>query len=135
MEKIVMMVQPKFTAYSIHILAVLFAGADAGLPIIGHVTLVGVWTVVPRLISVQIQIFILIFYSLECGHVLSQMYWLLIKKEYIIVLLYIISAITNHAVGITAPKWITHKKSSTRPFVADPRPEGVAVNFVDSNHV
>ena len=63
------------------------------------------------------------------------MYWLLIKKEYIIVFLYIISAITNHTIGITAPKRIAQKESSTGTVVAEPGPNGVMINFIDSNHV
>jgi hypothetical protein len=64
-----------------------------------------------------------------------QMYWLLIKKEYIIVFLYIISAITNHAVWITASERIAHKQSDAGTMFAKPGPKGVVINLVYSNHV
>ena len=72
---------------------------------------------------------------MKCWHVYVQMYWLLVKKEYIIVFVYIIAAIIYHTIRITASKWITHEHSNAWPIVFDPRPKGVVVNFVYSNHV
>ena len=63
------------------------------------------------------------------------MYWLLVKKEYIIVFVYIFTAKIYHTVWITASKWIAHEHSKAGPIAIDPGPNGVVVNFVYSKHV
>jgi hypothetical protein len=42
-------------------------------------------------------------------HVYVQMYWLLVKKEYIIVFVYIISAVVHDTVCVTYAKWFAEE--------------------------
>ena len=46
---------------------------------------------------------------LKSFHVYVQMYWLLVKKEYIIVFVYIISAVVHNTVCVTSAKWFAEK--------------------------
>jgi hypothetical protein len=71
----------------------------------------------------------------KSGYVNVQMYWLLIKTEYIIVFVYFVIAIANNTVRITATKRVTHQKSKTWPVFRQPWPKGVVVDLVNSNHV
>ena len=78
----------------------------------------------------------IISYNLiKCGYMNIQMYWLLVKKEYIIMFVYIISAIVHNAVWIASPKWLAEKLSKTRAVLFQPRPKGIVVKFIYSNHV
>jgi hypothetical protein len=42
-----------------------------------------------------------------------QMYWLLVKKEYIIVFVYIISAVVHNAVCVASAKWFAKECSKS----------------------
>ena len=69
------------------------------------------------------------------GTMYVQMYWLLVKKEYIIVFVYIILSVVFYTFGITAAKWIAHVHSVTGQIFGKPWPKGIVIYFVDSNHV
>ena len=79
------------------------------------------------------------FYNLlECCGVYARMYWLLVKKEYIIMFImfvFIISTIVYYAVRVTMPKGITVKYPKASPIFPDPGPESIVINFIYSNHV
>jgi len=60
---------------------------------------------------------------------------LLVKKEYIIVFVYIISTITHHTVGIASAKRITKEFSKARAIFSKPGPKGIVIKFIYSNHV
>ena len=68
-------------------------------------------------------------------HVYAQMNRLLVKKEYIIVFVYIISAIIHHTVRIATSKRFAKECSKTRTVGLQPRPKGIVINFIYSNHV
>jgi len=59
-----------------------------------------------------------------------QMYWLLIKKEYIIVFVHIIIAVVFYTVWVTSTKRVAHEHSEPRPMLLNPRPNGIVVNLV-----
>ena len=63
------------------------------------------------------------------------MNWLLIKKEYIIVFVEIISTVDHYTVWITSPKRFAKEFPKARSVFSDPGPEGVVINFIYSNHV
>jgi hypothetical protein len=71
----------------------------------------------------------------ECRHVYVQMYWLLIKKEYIIVFVYIIVTKVDNTVQITSSKRLAHVHTKPFEILANPGPNSVVINFVYSNHV
>jgi hypothetical protein len=43
-----------------------------------------------------------------------QMYWLLVKKEYIIVFVYIISTVVHYTVCVTSAEWFAEKGPESR---------------------
>ncbi len=81
------------------------------------------------------KVLIAVLYFLKSRHVYVQMYWLLVEKEYIIVFVYIISTIVHYAVWITSSKWLTKEFSKTWAMLAKPRPKGIVIKFIYSNHV
>ncbi len=81
------------------------------------------------------NIYIEFDHLLECGHVYVQMNRLLIKKEYIIVFVYITSTIRNHTVRVTPPKRIADQYTKAWSILFEPMPEGVVIKFIYSNHV
>ena len=80
-------------------------------------------------------IYIVEAYFVKCFKMYIQMYWLLIKKEYIIVFVYIITAIIFYAARVTSAKRVAHVHSNPGQIVPNPRPNGIIVNLVYSNHV
>ena len=88
-------------------------------------------------ISVVIVVYIMIEvdYSIKRGRVYGQMNRLLVKKEYIIVFVVVISSVHYHTVWVTAPKWITVKQSKARSVFVHPRKKSILINFVYSYHV
>ena len=64
-----------------------------------------------------------------------QMYWLLVKKEYIIVFVDVFLAIANNTVWITPSKRVANIQPNPRSMLAQPRPKCIVVNLVYSNHV
>ena len=83
----------------------------------------------------NVNIFIQFRDPLKSRYVYVQMNWLLIKKEYIIVFVCIVSTIIYYAVWITPAKWFTNPFSKSRKIFSNPGPEGVVIKFIYSNHV
>ena len=83
----------------------------------------------------SVDVMIAISHCLKQRLVKIHVYWLLVMKKYKIIFNNVISAIVKQCIGITAPRRVTEKSSSSRSMLVNPGPECVVVNFVYSNHV
>ena len=125
MKEIIQAVPFKMIADVIYIVTVLFAGYQ-------HTS----FMCAPAFFALSVcDICVAYTYLIKCWHVYVQMNWLLIKKEYIIVFVYIFSTVTNHTIGVATPKRVTRQQSVTWSVVSKPRPESIIVKFIYSNHV
>jgi len=118
MKEIVITLPAMPGAHSIYIVAISFAGTYRSS---SRMMRVNIMSIFPNTVKSSV--------------VYAQMNRLLIKKEYIIVFVYIFSTICNYTIWVTSTKRVTSKNSKSVPILSKPGPEGIVINFIYSNHV